>query len=57
MSATAIALLACTGLLLAAAAFLTVRSIRRAGALHDLAAMVAVLAAGVPAATYGALAV
>lgn len=48
-------LLALTVVLLAAAAFLTVRSIRRNTALDSLAAFVAMLGAGVPAAAYGGL--
>ncbi len=48
-------LLILTVVLLAAAAVLTVRSFRR-DALDSLAALVLVLAAGVPAAAYGALA-
>lgn len=50
-------LLALTFALLAGAALLTVRSIRRDAALDGFAAMVVVLVAGVPAAAYGALAV
>jgi hypothetical protein len=52
-----IALLTLTGVLLAVAVVLTVRSIRRNSALDGFAAMMAVLCAGVPAAAYGALGV
>lgn len=50
-----IVLLTLTGVLLAAAALLTARSIRRGTALDSFAALVAVLGAGVPAAACGAL--
>lgn len=49
-------LLALTAVLLAATAFLTVRSVRRNSALDSFGAMMSALGAGVPAAAYGALA-
>jgi hypothetical protein len=57
VNATAVVLLALTAALLAAAGFLFVRSLRRNDALDACTGMCTVMAAGVPAVVYGALAV
>jgi hypothetical protein len=48
-----VVLLTTTAAFLAAAMILTLRSLRRNSALDGLAAMITVMAAGIPAAAYG----